>query len=701
MKLRFPLFATEVLVTFLVACTLGPTLRAQESVEGPDALPTLILKGSLQPRLPNDLTRIKFSPDGNYVLAQDSSRIFILTRQPFAQSFQIDALEGGPAQFTPDSAEVVFTTGGSRLSVERWSVASGKRTSEHEIALVGGCVESLLSPDGKSLACFSLHRDMTARLPGFAAPFGPLLDLDFELIDVTTGDMIVGKRNFVEGNLDNASFLSELEKIDQLGVSRMVSVIPESFSPDARYFAAALNKQAIAVDLMSRAVIPLHGDLEWILAGGFVFLSSERVLAENSREPAKSEVLEFPSGLVVNTIALGNQQIEAATRGNYLFLRPIKVAPLGVFDWGSRTMITALPEPTEIDIYDKYLVAQRTDGTIALLDFPGNKVEDTLTLPVGDLGALDAAAASADLRWLAISTRTRGAVWDLSTGERHYLLRGFSGASFDGSEALYADFPKLGAVPRSIVRADLSSVSAKAVRPIDETTLETKQYGRLLLSKIPAGKNPWQFSLTVQNARDGQTLWTQAFPKLTPESIAISPDENRVVFRWLAEQQPAMDEIKKDKLLKARYDKIAQHISTFLMQVLEADTGKPVGDVLIETSFPTVGPPPDASASGDWLFVTIANEQTRVYSISTGDLKATVPGRTVIASSAAGLFAVQPSAEEIQLYSLPRAEKRGLLRFSSTPAFVRFSGDARRLFVLTRDQNFYVFDAAKLAGSPK
>lgn len=565
----------------------------------------------------------------------------------------------------------------------------------------------MLSPDGRSLACFSVHADSTPRLRSFIEPFGPPLDLDFDLIDVITGDVIAAKQNFIGGNIENAFFLSKVEKIGRLGVSGMVSVIPAGFSPDARYFAAGFNKQAIAVDLASRAVIPLRGDLAWILGGGFVFVSPSRVLAENPRGSANSEILEFPSGLVISTVVLGNQEIEAATRGNYVFLRPIKVAPLGVFDWGSRTLVTALPEPTGIDIYDKYMVAQLPDGQIALSDFPEMKVEATLALPVGALCVVDAAAASPDLRWLAISTDTRGAVWDMSTMERHYLLRGFDGAYFDGAEALYADFPKLGTTPRSIVRADLSAINVKAVHPIDETSLETKQYGRFLLSKIPTGKSRWEFSLSVQDARDGHALWTRTFPKLTPNNIEISPDQNRVVFRWLAEQQPAMDEIKKDTALKARYDRIAKHISTYLLQVLEADTGKPVGDVLVETSFPTtVGPgvetiPPDAFASGDWLFVTIDNEQTRVYTISTGDLKATVPGLGVIASSAAGLFAVQPSAEELQVYALPGGENRGLLRFSSPTTFMCFSGDARRLFVLTQDQSFYIFDAAMLAGSPK
>ena len=108
---------------------------------------------------------------------------------------------------------MVFTTGGLRLSVERWNVISGKRISEHAIVLAGSCVEDLLSPDGKSLACFSIHTDTTARLKTFVAPFGPLMDLDFELVDVMSGDTIAAKRNFVGGNLENAPFLSDVEKI--------------------------------------------------------------------------------------------------------------------------------------------------------------------------------------------------------------------------------------------------------------------------------------------------------------------------------------------------------------------------------------------------------------------------------------------------------------------------------------------------------
>lgn len=699
----FRLLAIEFLIAPLMACVLAPPVSGQSLDEGHVNLPSLISQGSLDPHLPREFTRLKFSPDGNFILAQDSSTIFVLTRQPMAEHFRIDASGAGPAQFTPDSSEVVFSTGGVQITIERWSVPKGQRTSAHKVVLVGDCIETLLSPDGKSLACFSEHISNTARLPPFRSPVG-LKSVDFELIDVSSGDAIAAKKDFISGSIENVEFLSDAQKMGQLVGSGLNSAIPAHFSPDGRYFVASYDKDNVGVDLGSRAIVPLHGDLNSILGGGFTFISPVRVLVENMHDPAKSEVLEFPSGKVISTVALGNQQIEAATRGNRVFLRPIKAAPVGVFDWESQRMVTALAEPTGVDLYDNYMISQLPDGQIGLSNLVGAKVESKVALPPGDLGSLDVASVSTDIRWLAASTPTRGAVWDLST-KQHYLLRSFSGSYFDGDDAFYADFPKRGDTPRSIVRVDLSAINLKPVHPIDESSLETKQYGRILLSKLPAGKTRWEFSLAVQDARDGQILWTRRFPELTPGDIEVSPDQNRVIFRWLAEQKPAMDEIRNDKGLKARYDKIAEHISTYLFQVMEADTGKGVGDVLVETPFTApVGhvvqtPPPTAFACGDWLFVTVDPEQTRIYSISGGDLRTTVPGSIMTASASAGLFVLGTKEGDLQVYMLPDAEKRAHLTFPSATKFVRFSGDGRRMFVLSQGQGFYVFDAETLARS--
>ena len=87
-----------------------------------------------------DTNILKFSADGRYVLAQDDSTIFVLSREPFAVLFTIEADDAFPAQFTPDSKAVVFHTLGMR--VERWDVASRLRTGAFQLVVRGGCTQN-------------------------------------------------------------------------------------------------------------------------------------------------------------------------------------------------------------------------------------------------------------------------------------------------------------------------------------------------------------------------------------------------------------------------------------------------------------------------------------------------------------------------------------------------------------------------------
>ena len=89
--------------------------------------------------------------------------------------------------------------------------------------------------------------------------------------------------------------------------------------------------------------------------------------------------------------------------------------------------------------------------------------------------------------------------------------------------------------------------------------------------------------------------------------------------------------------------------------------------------------------------------KTRVYSISSGEIKATVPGGAVTATTKTGLLVTEPSKDQLRVYALPGTGKRDLLQFPSPVEVVRFSEDGRRMFVLTSDQNFYIFDSATLS----
>src|SRR5207302_856828 len=113
-------------------------------------LPGLVRKIALQPKLRDDLAHIQFSPDGRYMLAQDESSIFVLTREPLAALFRIGAPGAQAAQFSPDSKAVVFYD--KELRVEKWDVASKQRTKMEQLT-IPDCLQSELSHSGETLAC--------------------------------------------------------------------------------------------------------------------------------------------------------------------------------------------------------------------------------------------------------------------------------------------------------------------------------------------------------------------------------------------------------------------------------------------------------------------------------------------------------------------------------------------------------------------
>ncbi|HSW38383.1 MAG TPA: M48 family metalloprotease, partial [Acidobacteriota bacterium] len=116
-----------------------------------ELLPEAEWKQLLNPHLRGNITHMRFSPDGNYLLAQDFSSIFVLSRNPFDFLFRIDSRDAFPAQFTPDSRHIVFHTFG--LRVEKWAIEEGLRAEIHEPPLLTQCLESSLSPDARHLAC--------------------------------------------------------------------------------------------------------------------------------------------------------------------------------------------------------------------------------------------------------------------------------------------------------------------------------------------------------------------------------------------------------------------------------------------------------------------------------------------------------------------------------------------------------------------
>ena len=186
-------------------------LGRRESLHG------VLQKIQLSPPLRSDITHIRFSPDGKHVLAQDDSGINVLTREPFAPVFRIEAPDAKPATFSPDSQSIVFST--DNLRVEKWGVAEQKMEAK-EIVVRKGCLQTALSSDGKFLAC---------------------LNAAFELnvIEVATGLPVIQRKDFFRpGYFQLMSLLWALPSRRFENGDAGLEWINMAFSPDARHFVA-------------------------------------------------------------------------------------------------------------------------------------------------------------------------------------------------------------------------------------------------------------------------------------------------------------------------------------------------------------------------------------------------------------------------------------------------------------------------------
>jgi Putative Zn-dependent protease, contains TPR repeats len=674
-------------------------LGRKESLHG------VVKKITLEPPLRGDINLLRFSPDGRYVLAQDDSGINVLRHEPFAPLFRIDAPEALPAQFSPDSQDVVFTT--DALRVEVWSIAEQKLKSAREMFIRKGCLQSLVSPDGKTLACLDT-------------------DLDLNLYDVQTGQVVIQKKSFYTPDLRTIQLFQLLATLqsEDFAFSDFISKfdwITMHFSPDGRYFAAGtrgtyygatgygqvqvegsliiypkssvvVNQSAFAFDFTTRQPVSLGGSLKKLIVGGFVFVGPDRLFGLDREDPKNSALVTFPAGTVIDRVPMTAHKLDAPTRGNYLLIRPMKEYAVAAVDLTTKTIFKSYKKAA-FDFYDQEFIAELLNGEIGLYGAAKNDLHAKVMLPRNPLGRLRAATLSADWQWLAVSERSRGAVWNLANGERLFHMRGFRGSHFGNDAMLYADFPKLEKVERSVARLDLRRSEAVAGPDIKEEHLT--QYGPFAVTLKPAkegGSYRENVTLEVSNVENGVVLWSRPFAKEAPQIWVDTPGQT-MTLAWTVSSEAAKAIIKGDAALSQRLVTIKEKEGDYLLVALDARTGKERGRLFVETgkgSFRITS----IQAAGDWIVISDTLNRVLVYALASGEQKGKVFGGHAAISPESRLLAVENEAGKLTIYDLASMEKRDQLIFSSPVSLARFSADGRKLFALTANQAAYVLDVA-------
>ena len=618
--------------------------------------------------LRGDIENFRFSPDGKYLLAQDESGIYVLTRDPLKFVFRIDAVDAESAQFSPDSRRVVFFSSG--LRVEIWDIGHHEQTSVTDIPVLHGCRQTALSPDAKYLACLAE-------------------DLDLTLYNVASGDAIFKKEKFFDFDPDLNMF-GAFYKFLFLVTHHDVATL--RFSPDARYFAASSRtKEEVVIDLTTEKKINVPGSVRTAMEYAFTFIGPDHIVGVDSSKPDKSPVVEFPSGKVLDRVPLGDSTLVAATNPKYILARPLKDVPVGAFDLEQKKFVYT-NRMSATDVWGNVSASERLNGEIGLYKIGETKTTNLLQLPVGKLGNLRSFTASSDLKWLAMSSRTRGGVWGLDTGDRPFLLRSFQSAYAAPNSIFYLDFPEFEKSSREMVV--LSPVTKQSKSRDVEKEDDLAFFGDMVLRTKHSDKNHYvrhNLELEAMDIVNLKPLWSRVFPKQAPW-VSGSASSGKLIFFWNAKADGLRDELARDAKLQALWTRENPGDADYFVEVVDAHDGTAAGGAVVRTGKFSFRPE-QREAAGDWLLVTDNLNRVLLYSISTGERKAEWFGYKPQISPNGQWLCLANGKGHLVIYDLHALKQTSDLSFASQVSAYTFSNDGKRLLVLTDDQTVFVLDA--------
>jgi hypothetical protein len=653
-----------------------------------EEFPGLKTRTQLKTPLRGDLEVLQFSPDGKYLLAQDDSSIFVLSREPLATLFRIDALESYDAHFTPDSRSVVFYD--RELRVQKWDIAKRERDWIHQVNIVTDCAQSSLSPSGEVLACMSPEET-----PHF----------DLQLIDVATSQAFYTHKKFYEPTRYELFVMRMAELQDQ-----PIRLFCMRFSPDDRYVLIGRARATLAYDLKSRTELKLPARLKQMAVYSFTFLAPDELAGFELETPRKIVRARFPSGELVDSFtAPGIGELAATVKSNYLLLLHSGKYPVSVVDLGQRKIVAGSRAPA-LAIYDQTEAGETVGGELALMHTGDNKVLGTVVLPDSPLEAASASAFSNDGKWLALSGRTRGGIWNLESGERVFLTLGFQGALFDESR-LIAQFPEKDSDPARVVKLDIPAHTTDELYKLDRDRAElsitsgpgtlffstlrfrssyTRQIGELLVTVTPDfSGGSLASTLSIRDVRTNRELWQRKIPRESPQFYYSKPGRSLALV--IADYDNIKAEAKEDPNLGSKLSAIESKEGkkdSYVVRTFDAVSGKSLGAILVDTgnlSFRVRG----ATTAGDTVLVSDSKDRTLVYSLKSGEQKGKVLGRPMAISKAGDRMLISTRNGEADLYDV--AGLRSMAHFAFPVRIIRaeFADDGNSIFILTADQSVY------------
>jgi WD40 repeat protein len=689
-----------------------------------EELPGLLWKRELSPRLKSDIWHLALASDGKYFLTQDDFAITLVQRDSLKVLFQIPTSDARPASFSPDGKFVMFGT--ESLRFEKWSIAEAKAVEVRELVIRRDCWEQEFSPDGKYLACVDYN-------------------LGLSVLETQTGKRVFQKKEFATLNLFEL-LMWAVDRASEEDPSHDNTFFSLQFSPDSRYLVAARSNKlrvhifidsvdisqtdALALDLSTGKPISASGDLKKATRGSFIFLSPDKILATVPASRDEAGIFTFPEGRRLAKFSLAANDMELSANPKYVIIKHGN-GMISFFDL-DRGEVVGGSNKSNVALWNDVFISESTPGNVAVSSASFNpeqkmlslKSMGTVDIPVGSMTRIYAANVSDNMQWLAVSSKTRGAIWDLKAGERKMHVRGFRGAVVAPNGDAVGDFPKLEPVNHSLVYLNAPKNEVTVLRDLPERG--ARQYGRFVLirkslktlkdrEKEKAGEKDKAKDANGQSqpAKDdtGETLtrevrfelrdvandklaWTKDFPKEAPDYF-FDDYSGRVILYWSLGTEAGKARLKEDPVLVERSRQMGNKNDDYVVEIVDAFANKSVGTLLLETgkgSFDIQS----GFSEGNWLVLRDDNNRVLVYSLKDGELQHRFFGTTASLNPSGNQIAVENYPGEVTVYDLATGNPYARLRFNSAAVFTRFSLDGKRLLVLTAGQSAYAFDTDRL-----
>ena len=696
----------------LVACwaQLLPGASPQSSKPRQE-LHSVISQVALNPPLRSPEVELRFSPDGKYLFLQDPTGVTVLVKNPLRILLHISVDHVYPAQFSADSQSLILITRG--LNLARWSLPGGEKTLSGELPGKEECLDGQLSPGGEYFACtnpdsnFVLYEVSTQKsvFEGSNTPVAvPLTGRSFRVpINIYL--------SFLDSNTAFAGPFGMIETARlRPNMGRSLAASSIHFSPDAKTVIAYLPGAPLGLDIMTKKKFELASAVAKAMKWAIALQSSDRAVAiqkENGKENADTAaILSLKNGKVLAPSAFTADRIRIASNPQFAVL--YKYGPDGpsasAFDLEQSRPVET-PPSFSLDINGGELAVYTVNGSIGLYRPGEHNLLANLPLPLSALPILRSASTTPDLDKLALSVDGAGAIFQVSNGQRVASLPKFSAVNFsDKPEALFL-LPKNYEVPVHLSRVDLSNGASSASWEVGkEQELRAggpvffeysfKKSSRGPRMEIPESGTQFPYGLRAIDPASGKELWKRDFEDNPPTPFA-DPQGERLVLGWKANSPQGKDAVSHFPAAQDIYKKAKLTDFDSFFEALDARTGKSLGGVLVQAGKGAVSFDAAFSA-GDAMILLKDGVRVSIYSIRDAQLKARLVGSRPGASAQTNLLALDLGNGRLGIFDLMSGTKLDEQIFPEAIAYMHFSGDGKRLLILTEHQSATILDVSEV-----